>query len=52
MFLLIGAYNVTAVRVQDSLFVKATVRTPTCIPHSSPASCLPVSPRHDEHPQE
>jgi len=36
----------------DNRFVKATVMAPTCIPHGSPASCLPVSPRHDEHPPE
>lgn len=32
-----------------SRFVKATVRAPSCVPHGSPASCLPASPRHDEH---
>lgn len=36
----------------DSRFVKATVRAPSCIPHGSPASCLPAFPRHDEHPPE
>lgn len=36
----------------DNRFVKATVRAPTCIPHGSPVSCLPVSPRNDEHPPE
>jgi transcription elongation factor Elf1 len=36
----------------DNRFVKATVMTPTCIPHGSPASCLRVSPRNDEHPPE
>jgi predicted RNA-binding Zn-ribbon protein involved in translation (DUF1610 family) len=33
----------------DSRFVKATVRAPSCVPHGSPGSCLPASPRHDEH---
>ena len=36
----------------DNRFVKATVMAPTCIPHGSPAFCLPVSPRDDEHPPE
>ena len=36
----------------DSRFVKATVRAPSCVPHGSPASCLPAFPRHDEHPPE
>lgn len=36
----------------DSKFVKATVRAQSCVPHGSPGSCLPASPRHDEHPPE
>jgi hypothetical protein len=36
----------------DSKCVKATVRAPSCVPHGSPGSCLPASPRHDEHPPE
>jgi hypothetical protein len=36
----------------DRKFAKATSRAPSCVPHGSPGSCLPVSPRHDEHPPE
>lgn len=28
---------------------KDPVRTAACVPHGSPAACLPISPPHDEH---
>ena len=34
-----------------SRFVKAPVNTATCIPHGSPAACLPPTP-HDKHTPE
>lgn len=34
----------------DNRFMKATFRTPSCVPHGSPGSCIPTLPRHDEHP--
>lgn len=32
-----------------SLVVKAPVNTATCVPHGSPAACLPTPPPHDKH---
>jgi predicted RNA-binding Zn-ribbon protein involved in translation (DUF1610 family) len=36
----------------DNQFGKSPDRAPSCVPHGSPGSCLPASPRHDEHPPE
>lgn len=36
----------------ETRFVKAPVRDSVCIPHGSPAACLPEPPRHDERPPE
>lgn len=33
-----------------SRFVKAPVKSGACIPHGSPAACLPTTSRHDEDP--
>jgi transcription elongation factor Elf1 len=33
----------------ESRVVKAPVPSPVCVPHGSPAACLPLTP-HDKHP--
>ena len=36
----------------ESRSEKAPVNSATCVPHGSPAACLPVPPSHDQHPPE
>ena len=36
----------------ESRFVKAPVNTAVCVPHGSPAACLPAPLHHDVHPPE
>ena len=36
----------------ESRLVKATVQPSPCVPHGSPAACLPVPPRQDKHRNE
>ena len=36
----------------ESRFVKTPVNTNLCVPHGSPAACLPAVVHHDQHPPE